>query len=209
MSSSERLATSRGGLRILAEEMLARVLAAERLAVLVFAVDGFHHQLAQLAVGVAREQRIPVAAPDGLDDVPAGAAEVAFQLLDDLAVAAHRAVEALQVAVDDEDQVVEAFAAGDAKSRRAIRARRFRRRRGSTRPCGRSSASGRGLRGTSSCAPGRSRRSGPGPSTRSASASNRASATDADTSSAPRPSTSMRKWSSCDSLMRPSRNERA
>src|SRR3546814_6433052 len=77
--------------------MLARVGAAEGLAVLVLAVDGFHHQLAQLAGGVAGEERIPVAAPDGLDHVPAGAAEVAFQLLDDLAVAAHRAVQALQV----------------------------------------------------------------------------------------------------------------
>ena len=44
--------------------------------------------------------------------VPAGAAEGGFQLLDDLAVAAHRAVEALQVAVDDEDQVVEPLARG-------------------------------------------------------------------------------------------------
>ena len=50
------------------------------------------------------------AAPDHLDHVPAGAAEIGFQLLDDLAVAAHRAVEALQVAVDDEDQVVEPLA---------------------------------------------------------------------------------------------------
>ena len=33
-----------------------------------------------------------------------------FEFLDDLAVAAHRTVEALQVAVDDEDQVVELFA---------------------------------------------------------------------------------------------------
>ena len=49
-----------------------------------------------------------------LDDVPAGAAEVALELLDDLAVAAHRAVEALQVAVDDEDQVVELLARGHA-----------------------------------------------------------------------------------------------
>src|SRR3546814_4722685 len=63
--------------------MLARVGAAEGLAVLVFAVDGFHHQLAQLAAGVARQERIPVTAPDGLDHVPAGATEVAFQLLDD------------------------------------------------------------------------------------------------------------------------------
>ena len=45
-----------------------------------------------------------------LDDVPAGAAERRLELLDDLAVAAHRAVEPLQVAVDDEDQVVELLA---------------------------------------------------------------------------------------------------
>ena len=42
-----------------------------------------------------------------------GAAEHRLELLDDLAVAAHRPVEALQVAVDDEDQVVEALAAGE------------------------------------------------------------------------------------------------
>lgn len=36
--------------------------------------------------------------------------KVAFQFLDDFAVAAHRTVQALQVAVDDENQVVQAFA---------------------------------------------------------------------------------------------------
>src|SRR6266540_1158029 len=61
---------------------------------------------------VLGEQRVPVAAPDHLDDVPAGAAEGALQLLDDLAVAAHRPVEPLQVAVHDEDEVVELLAAG-------------------------------------------------------------------------------------------------
>src|SRR5690606_11066706 len=109
-----------GRLRVLAEEVVARVLAAEGLAVLVFAVDGFHHQAAQAAVLVAGQQRIPVAAPDGLDHVPAGAAEVPFQLLDDLAVAAYRAVQALQVAVDDEDQVVQALAAGDGNRAQAL-----------------------------------------------------------------------------------------
>ena len=72
-------------------------------------------------LGVLGEQRIPQAAPDHLDDVPAGAAEHAFQFLDDLAVAAHRAVEALQVAVDHEDQVVELLAPGQGD-----RAQRFR-----------------------------------------------------------------------------------
>ena len=67
----------------------------------------------QQAVVVGGEQRVPARAPDHLDHVPAGAAEVRLELLDDLAVAAHRAVEALQVAVDDEDQVVEVLAAGE------------------------------------------------------------------------------------------------
>src|SRR3712207_7423764 len=51
------------------------------------------------------------------DDVPARAAEDRLELLDDLPVAAHGAVEALQVAVDDEDEVVELLAA-DRKSTR-------------------------------------------------------------------------------------------
>ena len=49
-----------------------------------------------------------------LDHVPARAAEDRLELLDDLAVAADRAVEALQVAVDDEDEVVEALTAREA-----------------------------------------------------------------------------------------------
>jgi hypothetical protein len=65
-----------------------------------------------LTVGVLREQRVPVAAPDDLDDVPARAAEERLELLDDLAVAAHRAVEPLQVAVDDEGEVVQLLAGG-------------------------------------------------------------------------------------------------
>src|SRR5690606_15311708 len=64
--------------------------------------------------------RVPVAAPDQLDHVPAGAAEAALQLLDDLAVAAHRAVQALQVAVDHEHQVVQALAAGHADGAQAL-----------------------------------------------------------------------------------------
>src|SRR5690606_522736 len=63
--------------------------------------------------GVPGQGRVPVAAPDGLDDVPAGATAVAFPLLDDLAVAAHRAIQALQVGVDHEAQVVQALAPGN------------------------------------------------------------------------------------------------
>src|ERR1700728_2166527 len=52
---------------------------------------------------------VPVGSPDNLNDIPAGATEDRFQFLDDFAVPAYRAVKPLQVAVDDEDQVVELF----------------------------------------------------------------------------------------------------
>ena len=60
-------------------------------------------------------------APNHLDDVPAGAQERRFQFLDDAAVAAHRTVQPLQVAVDHENQVVELLARGQRQ-----RAQRFR-----------------------------------------------------------------------------------
>ena len=106
---------------IAAEEVLADVGAVLRLEVLVFAVDALLHQLAQFAGRVARQQFVPLRAPHDLDHVPAGTAEVALQLLDDLAVAAHGAVEPLQVAVDDEDQVVELLASGQRNGAEAFR----------------------------------------------------------------------------------------
>ena len=93
------------------EEVLTHKGAVFGLVVLVVAVDHFVHPALQQAVFVLGEQRVPETAPDHLVDVPVGAAEHAFQFLDDLAVAAHRAVEALQVAVDHEDQVVQLLAA--------------------------------------------------------------------------------------------------
>ena len=99
--------------RIVAEEMVADVLRGFDGVGLQLTVGGGVEFVDERAVDVLGEQAIPVAAPDHLDDVPAGAAEVGLELLDDLAVAAHRAVEALQVAVDDERQVVEFFAGGD------------------------------------------------------------------------------------------------
>jgi hypothetical protein len=95
-----------GEFRIFAEEMFAHVGAVFGLEGLVIAVDAFHHALVQQAGLILRQQRIPVAAPDDLDDIPARTAEIGFQFLNDLAVAAHRAIEPLQIAVDDEHQVV-------------------------------------------------------------------------------------------------------
>src|SRR5256885_549675 len=102
------------GARVAAEEVLADERAVLGLVGLVVAVRRHVHQVDQRAVAVGGQQRVPLAAPDHLDDVPARAAEERLQLLDHLAVAADRAVEALQVAVDDEGEVVQLLAGGQA-----------------------------------------------------------------------------------------------
>ena len=121
MSSSRHVGDHRQQLGILAEEVLAHVGAVLGLEVLVLAVDALLHPLAAAgrpcrarAAGPSREPQITL-----MTFQPAPR-KLAFELLDDLAVAAHRAVEALQVAVDDEDQVVELLARRRARSRRAI-----------------------------------------------------------------------------------------
>ena len=96
------------------EEVLAHVGAVARLIGLIIAVERLVHPRQQMTLVILCQERVPPAAPDHLDHVPARTAEVGLKLLDDLAVAAHRAVEALQVAVDDKDQVVQAFTAGHA-----------------------------------------------------------------------------------------------
>ncbi len=99
--------------RIGAEETLADVRAGFHDELLVFAVNKFAHTFDEQTFGVAREDVIPLGAPENLDDVPACAAESGLEFLNDLAVTADRAVEALQVAVDDEDEVVELFTRGE------------------------------------------------------------------------------------------------
>ena len=100
-------------LRVFAEEVLADIRAVLRLEVLVLAVDSLLHTLQQNPGRLTRNELVPAGTPQDFDDVPAGATEDRLELLDDLAVATHRSVEALQVAVDDEDQVVEFFPRGE------------------------------------------------------------------------------------------------
>src|SRR5271167_4384419 len=97
-------------LRVLAEEMLARVSAALGFEVLILAIHAFLHQALQQSLMIAFQQWIPARTPKNLDDVPTGAEERRFEFLDDLAVAAHRSVEPLQVAIDDKDEIVELLA---------------------------------------------------------------------------------------------------
>ena len=99
--------------RVFAEEVLSDVVAARDRVFLVLAVDHFPHAFDQQAGLVFLQERIPVGSPDHLDHIPSRSAEQRFQFLDNLAVAAHGAVESLQVAIDDEGQVVQLFAGGE------------------------------------------------------------------------------------------------
>ena len=102
------------GARIAIEEVLADEGAVVGLVGLEVAVGRRVHEVDQSAVAVGVQQCIPLAAPDHLDDVPSGPAEERLEFLDDLPVAADRSVETLQVAVDDEGQVVECLRRGEA-----------------------------------------------------------------------------------------------
>ncbi len=89
--------------RIGAEQVLPEVGSALHEIFLVLSVAHFTHAADQQAIAIILDEAVPVAAPDNFNDVPARAAKNGFQFLNNFAVAANRTVEALQVAVDDED----------------------------------------------------------------------------------------------------------
>jgi len=107
--------------RIRPPEVLADIAAAAYAIVLVLAVDHLAEPLHQESLSILIEEGIPVLAPQDLDHVPADAAEDRFQLLDDVAIAAYRSVEALQIAVHHEDQVVESLARGHRDGAQGLR----------------------------------------------------------------------------------------
>ncbi len=98
--------------RVFPEEMLSDIRAVFGFECLVVAIDGFIHQLTQLAGCIPLKQFVPAAAPKKLDDIPTRTTEVALKFLHDFAVAAYRAVKALQIAVHDKDQVIQTLAVG-------------------------------------------------------------------------------------------------
>src|SRR5471032_254880 len=105
-----KMRSQSGELGILAEETLAVITAIVRRKSLELAVDRMRECTQQRIRLVACKERVPIGTPQDLDHVPARADELRFELIDNAAVAAHRTVEPLQVAVDDEHQVVELFA---------------------------------------------------------------------------------------------------
>ena len=99
-------------LGVLAKEVVAVVAAVLGGKGLHLPIDRVGKGPGQRAAVVTRKQAVPVAAPDQLDHMPACAGKQLLQLVNDAAVAAHRAVQSLQIAVDHPGQVVQPFACG-------------------------------------------------------------------------------------------------
>src|SRR5438309_8203295 len=106
---------------IAAKQVLTEVGSALHEILLILSVADLAQPPHQQAIAVVLNERVPVCAPYHLDDVPAGSAENGFQFLNDLAIAAHWAVEPLQVAVDDEDEVVESLARSQGNGAQRLR----------------------------------------------------------------------------------------
>ena len=106
---------------IAAKQVLTEVGSALHKILLILSVADLAQPPNQQAIAVVLNERVPVCAPYHLDDVPAGSAENGFQFLNDLAIAAHWAVEPLQVAVDDEDEVVESLARSQGNGAQRLR----------------------------------------------------------------------------------------
>src|SRR6478752_9101740 len=95
---------------IAAKQVLAEVSSALHEILLILSVADLAQPPHQQAITVVLNERVPIGAPNHLDDVPAGSTENRFQFLNDFAVAPHWAIKALQVAVDHKNQVVEPLA---------------------------------------------------------------------------------------------------
>src|SRR5882724_790495 len=95
------------------EEVLPEVSATLDKIFLILPIGDLAHAPDKQSVAIVLDERIPIATPDALDYVPSRAAEDGFEFLNDLAVAADGAVQPLQVAIHDENQIVEPLARGE------------------------------------------------------------------------------------------------
>ena len=95
--------------RVLSEKVVPNVRSWHNDVFLILTIDDFAHTFGQHARFVFLQKRIPVITPNHLDHVPARTAEDRFEFLDDFSITANRSIQTLQVAVDDERQVVQSF----------------------------------------------------------------------------------------------------
>ena len=95
------------------KEILANVCTALNGQALEFAINGGVEFVQQHTVNIFGEKFVPLGSENDFDDIPSGTTEHSFKFLNDFAVTSHRAIESLQVAVHNKDQVVQMFACGE------------------------------------------------------------------------------------------------
>src|SRR5262245_34960445 len=93
-------------LRIFPEEMSTSITAWLDGVFLVITINSFLHPFQQKTGLVRRQELVPVRPPNHFNDIPASPLENSFKFLDNFAVATNRSIEALQVAVNDPNQVI-------------------------------------------------------------------------------------------------------
>src|ERR1700733_527607 len=91
--------------RIGAKKILAEVGSAFDKIFLLLAVADFSQAPDQQPIAVRADQTVPIRAPNDLDHIPTRPAEDGLEFLNDFAIPAHRTIKALQIAVDDKNQV--------------------------------------------------------------------------------------------------------
>src|SRR5699024_11080556 len=89
------------------EEVLANETTVFSLISLVVTIWCLVHNTNELTRVIGFQQWVPFATPQYLDDIPASTAERSFKFLDNLAITANRAVQTLEVTVDDKRDVVQ------------------------------------------------------------------------------------------------------
>ena len=108
------------GARIATKEILADVGAVFGFVRLEVTVGCGVHDVDERTLAILCQQRIPIATPHHLENVPTRSAEHRLELLNDLPAAADGAVKPLQIAVDHEREVVETLSGREADGAKAL-----------------------------------------------------------------------------------------
>jgi hypothetical protein len=89
--------------RVGAKEVVAYVSAGFDNVLLVLSINDLFHPLDENIVMILCKERVPIAPPYNLYDIPSCAAKDGFEFLYDLAISAHRPVQSLEVAINHEN----------------------------------------------------------------------------------------------------------
>ena len=91
---------------VFTKEMFTHIRAIFGFESLIIPINALIHAFFQQPFGIHRQQRIPTATPNHFEHIPTCTTEITFEFLNDFTVAAYWAIETLQVAVDDKNQIV-------------------------------------------------------------------------------------------------------